>query len=135
MGMGSSPMGDNQYCQVPEVESGAAMLALWANLITGVLAALVSPLAGKISDALGRIKIMAGCSIGILAAALVVVLVASMPDTFGVKWLYFSFLLEGLRLVDPLVSDFGKPTEWLLTSTLSQWILYPTDGPCYVICR
>lgn len=99
-GMGSSSMDDNEYCQVPEVESGAAMLALWANLITGVLAALISPLAGKASDAFGRIKIMAGCSVVILASEIVVVLVASMPDTFSVKWLYFSFLLDGLRLVD-----------------------------------
>ncbi len=100
MGMGSS-MDQNENCLVPEVESGAAMLALWANLITGILAALVSPLVGKASDAFGRIKIMAACSVAIFTAELVVVLVASMPDTFGVKWLYFSFLLDGLRLVDP----------------------------------
>ena len=99
MGMGSSPVDHNEACQLPEVESGAAMLALWANLITGVLAALISPLAGKISDTFGRIKIMAGCCIGILAAEFVVVLVASLPDTFSIKWLYFSFLIEGLRLV------------------------------------
>ena len=104
MDMGSSPMDHNEACQVPEVESGAAMLALWANLITGILAALVSPLAGKVSDAFGRIKIMAGCCIGILAAEFVVVLVASLPDTFNVKWLYFSFVLEGLRLVNPPIS-------------------------------
>lgn len=99
MGMRSSSIDYNEYCQVPEVESGAAMLALWANLITGVLAALITPLAGKISDGFGRIKIMAGCCIGILAAEFVVVLVAVMPDTFSIKWLYFSFLIEGLRLV------------------------------------
>ena len=100
--MGSSSMDYNEDCQVPEVESGAAMLALWANLVTGVLAALISSLAGKISDGFGRIKIMAGCCTGILAAEFVVVLVAVMPDTFSVKWLYFSFLIEGLRLVkDP----------------------------------
>ena len=109
MGMGSSPMDHNKACQVPEVESGAAMLALWANLITGALAALVSPVAGKLSDAFGRIKIMAGCCIGILAADVVVVLVASLPDTFSVKWLYFGFLLEGIRLVDSSLSDTNKP--------------------------
>ena len=97
-GMGSSSM--DKDCQLPEVESGAAMLALWANLITGVLAALISPLAGKASDTYGRINIMGGCCVMILLSEIVVVLVASMPDTFSVKWLYLSFLIDGLRLVN-----------------------------------
>lgn len=92
--MASSP---REECQIAEVEAGAAMLALWANLITGVLAALVSPLAGKMSDTLGRIRVMAACGVGILLADLIMALIASMPDVFSMRWLYLSFILEGFR--------------------------------------
>ncbi|KAL8979948.1 MAG: hypothetical protein Q9177_006007 [Variospora cf. flavescens] len=86
----------NPQCSIEEVESATAMLTLYGNLIAGILGAITAPFWGKLSDRLGRIKPLAAASTVILGSEVVMVLVAKMPDTISLNWIYLTYVLEGL---------------------------------------
>ncbi|KAF2488790.1 tetracycline-efflux transporter-like protein [Lophium mytilinum] len=86
----------NPQCSVPEVESAAAMLNLWGNLIAGVLGAITLPFWGKLSDHYGRVKPLAASGTLILVSEVVMVLLATLPDSLSLNWVYLTFVLEGL---------------------------------------
>ena len=89
----------NPQCSIDSVESATAMLQLYGNLIAGVLGAIAAPIGGKLSDRYGRIRPLAAASTVILASEIMMIVIAKLPDTFSVNWLYFTFFLEGLRFV------------------------------------
>ena len=98
--VGAVVIGDyNPQCSIDSVESATAMLQLYGNLIAGILGAIVAPIGGKLSDRYGRIRPMAAASTVTLVSEIMIIIVAKLPDTFSVNWIYVTFFLEGLRFV------------------------------------
>lgn len=89
----------NPQCSIDSVESATAMLQLYGNLIAGILGAIAAPIGGKLSDRYGRIRTLAAASTVILASEIMMIIIAKLPDTFSVNWIYSTFFLEGLRFV------------------------------------
>ena len=97
---GAVVIGDyNPQCSIDSVESATAMLQLYGNLIAGILGAIAAPIGGKLSDRYGRIRLLAAASTVMLASDIMMVMIAELPDTFSVNWIYTTFFLEGLRFV------------------------------------
>ena len=97
---GAVVIGDyNPQCSIDSVESATAMLQLYGNLIAGILGAIAAPIGGRLSDSYGRIRALAAASTVILASEIVMIIIAKLPDTFSVNWIYTTFFLEGLRFV------------------------------------
>ena len=98
---GAVVIGDyNPQCSIDSVESATAMLQLYGNLIAGILGAIAAPIGGKLSDRYGRIKPLAATSTVTLLSEIMMIIIAKLPDTFSIKWIYITFFLEGLRSVD-----------------------------------
>ena len=89
----------NPQCSIDSLESATAMLQLYGNLIAGILGAISAPTWGKLSDRYGRITPLAAASTVILLSEIMMIIIAKMPDTFSVNWIYITFFLEGLRFV------------------------------------
>jgi MFS family permease len=87
----------NDHCSIKEAESATALLALWGNLIAGILGAIVTPVWGILSDRYGRIKPLAAATTILLLSQEVEVMMAVLPDVFSFKLLWLSFIFEGLR--------------------------------------
>ena len=97
---GAVVIGDyNPQCSIDSVESATAMLQLYGNLIAGILGAITAPVWGKLSDRYGRIRPLAAASTVILVSEIMMIIIAKLPDTFSVNWMYIPFFLEGLRFV------------------------------------
>ena len=87
----------NPQCSFKEVESATAMLTLYGNLIAGLLGAIFTPVWGKLSDRYGRVKPLAAAASIFLVGEVTSVLIAALPDTFSLNWIYFAFISEGFR--------------------------------------
>ena len=97
---GTVVIGDyNPQCSIDSVESATAMLQLYGNLVAGILGAITAPIWGKLSDRYGRIRPLAAASTVILVSEIMMIIIAKLPDTFSVNWIYITFFLEGLRFV------------------------------------
>ena len=97
---GTVVIGDyNPQCSIDSVESATAMLQLYGNLVAGILGAITAPIWGKLSDRYGRIRPLAAASTVILVSEIMMIMIAKLPDTFSVNWIYITFVLEGLRFV------------------------------------
>lgn len=89
----------NPQCSIESVESATAMLQLYGNLIAGLLGAIAAPIGGKLSDRYRRIRPLAAASSVTLVSEIMMIIIAKLPDTFSVNWIYITFFLEGLRFV------------------------------------
>jgi MFS family permease len=89
----------NDQCSIQEVESATTLLNLWGNLIAGILGAIMTPVWGRISDRYGRVRPFAAATAIMLISSIIEVLMAALPDVFSLKWMWLSFIFEGLRSV------------------------------------
>ena len=87
---------DNPQCRIPEVQSLVSKFTLYCNLIAGLLAAVVSPKMGELSDRYGRKLIMSGTILGLILCETVIIVVATYPDTFSVNWILLGYAFDGL---------------------------------------
>lgn len=87
---------DNPQCKIPEVQSLVAQFTLYANLIAGILSAVISPKMGSLSDRYGRKSLLAYSSMGLLLADIFTVLCATYPETFPVQWILVSYFFDGI---------------------------------------
>jgi MFS family permease len=71
-------------------------------IIGGILSSVVSPLIGRWSDKIGRVKAMICNLTGLISADVVGIMIASSPSHFSYRWLYLAFALDGLRYVPGL---------------------------------
>lgn len=86
----------NDQCAAPEVQSRVAIFTLWANLVLGVLSAIMSPILGSLSDRYGRLRILTITSAGTLIGELLTITAARNPETFTISWLFLGYISEGL---------------------------------------
>lgn len=103
--------GENDQCRIPQVQSNAAQILLYVNLISGFLSALVSPRLGDLSDRYGRVPLMSLCVAGTLISELFVTFIAAYPDHASINWLLVAAFVDGLcgsfTLALSLVHSYG----------------------------
>lgn len=87
---------ENPQCRVPEVQSLVSKFTLYCNLISGILAAIVSPKLGALSDRYGRTRMIAISTIGMLVSEIITIIIATFPDTISVKWFLLGYAFDGL---------------------------------------
>jgi hypothetical protein len=102
---------ENDQCRIPQVQSNAAQILLYVNLISGFLSALVSPRLGDLSDRYGRMPLMSLCVAGTLISEVFVTFIAAYPDHASVNWLLVAAFVDGLcgsfTLALSLVHSYG----------------------------
>jgi len=109
---------DNPQCQIPEVQALAAKFTLYGGLIAGILAAIISPKLGALSDRYGRLKIMAFTGAGTLITEIITIIVATFPTTFSYRWLLVGYAFDGLcgsfiagiAITNAYVADCTEPS-------------------------
>jgi MFS family permease len=115
----------NPQCSIKEVESATAMFNLWGNLIAGIIAAIVTPFWGKLSDRFGRIKPLAAATTVMLFSEALMVLIAKYPDTLSLTWVYLTFVLEGLRCIQFFLHfDILSANKHVVALSYSLWLSY-----------
>jgi MFS family permease len=72
------------------------MFTLYANLISGILSAIIAPKLGALSDRYGRKKIMLITTSGLLAGEVITILVANFPETIPVNFILLGYVFDGL---------------------------------------
>lgn len=87
---------DNPQCKIPEVSARTTKFLLYGTLISGILAAIVSPKFGALSDQYGRLRLLCLGTLGILLQEIVVICVATWPDKLSVNWVLLGFMFDGL---------------------------------------
>ncbi|KAJ5947869.1 hypothetical protein N7466_000884 [Penicillium verhagenii] len=87
---------DNPQCRVPEVQAKVAQLQLYINLISGLVAALISPWLGRLSDAYGRTKLIAVCGFCAACSELITCFLGTWPDTLSSNLFLLGALVDGL---------------------------------------
>lgn len=90
------PGADNPQCQIPPVQALVAKFTLYSGLISGILAAIVSPKLGALSDRYGRTRTMCASTIGMLISEIITILVATNPGMLSVNWLLVGYAFDGL---------------------------------------
>ncbi|POS85543.1 hypothetical protein EPUL_002639 [Erysiphe pulchra] len=86
----------NPQCQIPEIQALAVKFTLYMTMVTGILSALISPKLGAWSDQYGRLRMLTIISLGALMADLLIILLASFPNTLNYRWLLLSSLIDGV---------------------------------------
>ena len=87
---------ENPQCRDPHVQTLVAHFNLYASLLGGVFAALVSPHLGALSDRVGRRKVIAFASLGSLLMEIITILVGTHPEDISVYWILLGNLFDGL---------------------------------------
>jgi MFS family permease len=101
--MASSMGSSDGTCSSPEVLASVAFMSTYRDLTTGIIGAVTSYYLGRLSDRIGRRKVMVMNGIGILVAELILLLVVAFPDSVDYRWLFLSFIVDGLSGSFPLL--------------------------------
>ncbi|QDS74860.1 hypothetical protein FKW77_003224 [Venturia effusa] len=89
-------MGENPQCRSPEVQQRVAAFTLQGSLISGILAAIIAPKLGALSDRYGRKPVMCITNFGMFTGEILTILAAKFPETFHVRWLLLGYFFDGL---------------------------------------
>jgi len=87
---------ENPQCRIPEVQALASKFSLYGSVISGLLAAVISPKLGALSDRYGRTKMISLSVLGMLMSEVITICVATYPDMLSVNWLLLGFMFDGL---------------------------------------
>src|ERR1700744_3371774 len=85
-----------EECRLPEIQSQVATFKLALSLISGSLAAIISPKLGALSDRYGRLPMLAYVNAGHLVAEVITILAARFPNTVTYHWMLLSAMFDGL---------------------------------------
>jgi MFS family permease len=88
--------GENPQCRDPNVQSRVANFNLYANLLSGLFSAIVSPHLGSLSDRYGRKKIMVMASLGAFVAEILTIIVGRGNGDVSIYWLLLGAFVDGL---------------------------------------
>ncbi|KAH8660046.1 major facilitator superfamily domain-containing protein [Xylariales sp. PMI_506] len=103
-------------CSSPVVTAGVAFMSTYRDLTAGIIGAIMSYYLGKLSDRVGRRKVLLLNGVGILLSELVLLLVVALPQSLDYRWLFLSFVIDGLSGSFPL-----------LMATVSSYVIDATD--------
>lgn len=78
------------------MQSLVARFNLYANLLSGVFSAIISPHLGALSDRIGRKKVIACASLGAFAAEIITIIVGTHPGKVSVYWILLGAFFDGL---------------------------------------
>ncbi|KAI9710473.1 MAG: Hippocampus abundant transcript 1 protein [Bogoriella megaspora] len=87
--------GFNPSCQDDSVSAETALIAARGNIIVGVLAAIVSTTFGRLSDRIGRLKVIAFNTLGLIATEGTLLTIAMNPESLNYRWLYLAYAVDG----------------------------------------
>ena len=83
-------------CRKDAVSSRSSLFLLYGSLCSGILAAIVSPKLGALSDRFGRKTFMVVNTCGALFGEVLTILAAKFPETVHLNWILVGYALEGL---------------------------------------
>ncbi|KAK7207312.1 major facilitator superfamily domain-containing protein [Myxozyma melibiosi] len=83
-------------CQTPYVHARVSNFNLTVNLIQGILAAVMSPKLGALSDRIGRCAVLAICSLGPLVSVLVLIFMLDSSYEYVYRWYWLAAILDGI---------------------------------------
>ncbi|KIW02154.1 hypothetical protein, variant [Verruconis gallopava] len=94
---GYGSVGDAEdICRNADVQQRVSLFLFQGSLISGILAAIIAPKLGALSDRYGRKPIMCITNLGMLLGEVLTILAAKYPETFPVKWLLLGYFFDGL---------------------------------------
>jgi hypothetical protein len=85
-----------EECRIPEIQSQVATFKLAMSLISGSLAAIISPKLGALSDRYGRTPMLAYVNAGHIVAEVITILAARFPATVSYHWILLGAVFDGL---------------------------------------
>ncbi|KAK7207310.1 major facilitator superfamily domain-containing protein [Myxozyma melibiosi] len=83
-------------CQDLFVHHDVADFTWPVNLIQGILAAVMSPILGSLSDRIGRRDVLAICALGSLSSVVVLIYMTKALDMFVYRYFYLAAVLDGM---------------------------------------
>ncbi|KAF2434492.1 MFS general substrate transporter [Tothia fuscella] len=86
----------NPMCRTPEVQKRVAEFTMQGGLISGILAAIIAPKLGALSDRYGRKPIMCITNFGMFTGEIITIIAATYPETFHVNWMLLGYFFDGL---------------------------------------
>ncbi|KAK9447398.1 major facilitator superfamily domain-containing protein [Limtongia smithiae] len=86
----------DQNCQTPQVHASLSKFNMTVSLVQGLIAAVVSPKLGVLSDRIGRKPILAVGVIGPMMSCMIAVLAAKSTSTTAYQWFWVAALCDGL---------------------------------------
>lgn len=110
---------DNPQCNNDQVQKRVAAFMMVINFVTGLLAAMVVPKVGQLSDRFGRTRLLAICSGCGLMNEVITVLIGRFPNAVDYRWLIVGAVFDGLGgsftaggvLAQSYVSDCTPPSR------------------------
>ncbi|KAL9096441.1 MAG: hypothetical protein Q9165_001438 [Trypethelium subeluteriae] len=110
--------GFNPQCQSDEISSRTALIAARGNIIVGVLAAAISTSMGRLSDRVGRVKVIAFNTLGLIFTEGTLLTIATFPNSLDYRWLYAAYAIDGasgsyaltMAMASAYVSDSCAPS-------------------------
>ncbi|KAF1817640.1 MFS transporter [Eremomyces bilateralis CBS 781.70] len=87
---------ENEQCRDAGVQSRVAQFNLAGTVISGLLAALVSPKLGALSDRYGRKLIIVLTNFGMFSGEIITIFAAKYPDIISVYWILVGFVFDGM---------------------------------------
>jgi len=89
--------GHNPQCMASDVSSLVASFMSLGTLIVGGCAAVMGTVLAKLSDRVGRVKVITANTTGLILSEIVLLLVAMAPASLSYRWLYVAYAVDGLR--------------------------------------
>ncbi|KAK9469273.1 major facilitator superfamily domain-containing protein [Lipomyces arxii] len=83
-------------CQTAEMHARVSKFNMMVSLIHGVLAAIVAPKLGILSDRIGRCPVLAISAIGSLISNLVLIIATKSTSVYGYRWILVGSFFEGM---------------------------------------
>jgi hypothetical protein len=83
-------------CRIPEVQSVVASFKLQMGIISGILAALIAPRLGSLSDQYGRTRVLSYIHIGSIIHECITILCARFPTVINYRWMLIGSIFDGL---------------------------------------
>jgi MFS family permease len=83
-------------CRLPEIQTAVATFKLCISILSGVLAAIIAPKVGALSDRYGRTRMLAYVNSGQILNEFITILAARFPDTVPYQWLLLGAFFDGL---------------------------------------
>lgn len=84
-----------ERCRIPEVQARVATFKLLMSLISGILAAVVAPKLGALSDRYGRTRMSVIVNTGMIINELITIVAATFSKQVSVWWILVGAIFDG----------------------------------------